>query len=432
MLHIIYVQVISPDFYYLGYIYIPMTGWEWVFSLSITMFGAFLLPISITRPSRVVTWLLFLIVVIPCNFVPYYTLEHKSYAIYLFQLTLLLSLFILSKFSDLPLLRISGLYIHKKVFWLFVALVSLGFYVILIHTFGFRLQIPMLDDVYELREDYRGSVNRLSGYSINWQSKVVNTLLIAYGISNKKFWVVLLGFVGQLFIFSITGHKSVLLSVFMILGFWFALRKSGRNFALYFTVSFLLLSLFTFIMSLAGSTIAASLFIRRMIITPGMLSGFFIDFFSDHERYHLSHSVLGTVNNNPYGKTPPFLIGEKFFGKSDMAANANMFADAYANFGTAGVLAFVFLLGGILWLYDCITLTKPLIESSLFLSIAAWSLTDTALLTSLLTHGILLTLIIVYLFPEKEVERIEGHRDDQFRTSYQRYANIQKGSSNLG
>ncbi|MYL30805.1 hypothetical protein GLW03_13390 [Halobacillus halophilus] len=432
MLHIVYIEVINPEFYYFGYIYIPMSGMQWAFSLTLTSLGTILMPVSVSRPSQVVVWLLFLIVVVPCNFVPYYTLGHVDFSIYFFQIILFFSLFILTRVSKLPLLRIAGLYIHKKVFWCAVAVISMGFYAVLVHTFGFRFQITMLGDIYELREDYRASVNRIAGYSINWQSKVINTLLIAYGIANKKPGIALIGFIGQLFIFSITGHKSVLLSICMIFGFWFALRKSGKNFAFYFLLSYLGLAVISFFSAIAGSTLAVSLFVRRMIITPGMLSGFYVDFFSSHDRYHLSHSILGIFNENPYGKTPSFLMGQEYFGKSDMAANANVFADAYANFGPSGVLAFSLLLGGVLWLYDCIACSKPLIESSLFLSIAAWSLTDTALLTSLLTHGILLTLLVLYCFPKKEVERIERHHHDQFRPSYYRHSYLRERSRKSG
>ena len=111
---------------------------------------------------------------------------------------------------------------------------------------------------------------------------------------------------------------------------------------------------------------------------PGLLTGLYFTFFSSHQQMMLSHSVLRSFFNNPYSSEPPVLMGQVYFPGSGMYANANLWADAFANFGYLGVFVFSALLGLLLWLYDSITVEDDFRLAALVLTMPALALANSA------------------------------------------------------
>lgn len=238
---------------------------------------------------------------------------------------------------------------------------------------------------------------------------------MAVGFIKKRYWLVFIGISGQIFIFSITGQKSVALSSIFILGIIFCIQKNGRDFVLRFIYSLTCL----IVISMGAdhffhSSEYTSLFVRRMLITPGLLLNYYFDFFSNNPKIYLSHSIFVNFIDYPYDRLPPFLIGKEFFGREDLAANANIWADSYANFGYFGIFFFTLLLSGILYLYDCISEKRNFIVSVTLIAMPAWSLVDTSLMTSILTHGILLALLINYFFKTTREEEAHNEKNNYF------------------
>ena len=153
-----------------------------------------------------------------------------------------------------------------------------------------------------------------------------------------------------------------------------------------------------------------SVFVRRLIATPGLLTGYYLDFFSQNPKALLGHSILRSVVDYAYQYPPAIQIGFTYFGDPSISANANLWADAFANFGFAGIFGFTFLLGLVMWLFDSVAQGRSQRLTSLLFGMPAFFLTNTALLTSLLTHGIGLVLLIVYLIPRAAPEAQEPER----------------------
>ena len=82
-----------------------------------------------------------------------------------------------------------------------------------------------------------------------------------------------------------------------------------------------------------------AILLQRLIATPGLLTGMYVEFFSAHPKAMLAHSVLAPFLAYPYDREPSFLIGRAYFGSETVQANANIWADGYANFGWAGDVA---------------------------------------------------------------------------------------------
>lgn len=398
-LKVAYVYFISPEFSYFGYINLHPSKIVQIVSIIFVLFPLLFFDTKVKTPSRVVFWIIYMMVYIPAMLVPDYVRLNVFDEIIILKVSILCALFLLYIVSELPKISIYYFKNNNVVAGGLLVLFSLSMWGIIIQSFGIHLNFSEVDDVYDLREAYRDQVNRFSGYAINWQSKIINALLLAVGFIKKRYWIVFIGIFGQIFIFSITGQKSVALSSVFILGIIFCIQKNGQYFVLRFIYS--LTSLIAVSIGadrLFNSSEYTSLFVRRMLITPGLLLNYYFEFFSNNSKIYLSHSVFVNFIDYPYDRLPPFIIGKEFFGREDLAANANLWADSYANFGYTGIFLFTLLLSVILYLYDCISEKRNFIVSVVLIAMPAWSLVDTSLMTSILTHGILLALIINYFF----------------------------------
>jgi hypothetical protein len=302
------------------------------------------------------------------------------------------------------------------LFWLGIGLISAIFYALIISKFGIHLNLSGLSDVYDLREKYKDSGGGAVSYAIAWQSGVINPLVMAYGLVLRKPSLVIAGLAGQMIIFSITGQKSIFFSLLLNIVLLILLSRKKRNFGMSMLYGATIFSaLCVFIDSFLDDMVFVSLFVRRMILTPGLLTGYYYDFFTNNPKVYLGHSIFKSFVDYPYMLKPVYLIGKQYMGSDSMAANANLWADSYANFGFIGIFVFTLILGTVLWLFDSITRHCEYRIKCLILGIPAFALSNAALLTTLLTHGIFLALALAYILPgvEKKEEDEETETEDQ-------------------
>ena len=153
---------------------------------------------------------------------------------------------------------------------------------------------------------------------------------------------------------------------------------------------------------MVGFPIMNALFIHRMVIIPGVVTGYYYDFFSHHPFEMLAHSILKPFLSSPYREAPAFVIGRYYWSSAKMDANANLWASAYSDFGFLGMLFFSALLGIVLNLYDKLSENLDLRFACMVIAFPTMILANASLLTSLLTGGIGL-LIITLLFVPRDV-----------------------------
>jgi hypothetical protein len=379
------------------------------------------MPITLRRPSQVIYWLLYLLVFVPASTIPFLSLYIDSGRLLLFEASLFVAFASLSIVHKIPLLRLPRLRTSALSFWMVVALLSVSFYVYIVSVFGLRFNIVALTAAYDLRSEYKatlGTEGSLVQYALGWQSYTLNPLLIAYGLTNKRPILLLGGVSGQLMIFSITGFKSVFFSGVLIFALWVALQARGRRFGLYTVYGALGLVLISTLMDLLGrSSFISSLFVRRLIHTPGLLTGYYFEFFSNNPKAFLGHSILSRFVEYAYDTPPALMIASVYFRSPDVSANANVWADAFANFGYLGLFGFTVLLGLVLWAFDSVAKGRDYKLTCLMAGVPAFTLCNSALLTSLLTHGIGLALLLVYLMPRARVTSVMSGESAARRTT---------------
>ncbi|ALC88207.1 hypothetical protein AM499_12100 [Bacillus sp. FJAT-22090] len=131
----------------------------------------------------------------------------------------------------------------------------------------------------------------------------------------------------------------------------------------------------------------------------------YYDFFSSNEKVYLSNSIFRFFIENPYPIPIPNLIGSIYYQNYDTWVNVGYLADAYMNFGFLGILLFSILLGIILKMFDTLSHEKGIELVIVTSFIPFFGLMSGALLTKLLTGGILLAFVLLILLVEKRGQK---------------------------
>jgi hypothetical protein len=265
--------------------------------------------------------------------------------------------------------------------------------------------------VYPTRLAYRTSLaaeGAALAYVVSWTGNVINPLLMSFAFVRRRPPIFVAGLLGQVALFSLTGFKSVLFSPFLVLAAHLCIRLEGRKFDRYLLMGLIVVMVGAWLSFWSlGSDFLAYTFVRRVIATPGLLSGFYFDFFSQHATTLFSHYIFRGIISNPYGTTPPFLIGRIYFGSSFTSANANLFADGFAGLGVIGVVLVGAAAAYVLRWMDILANGREWRYMLGVAGVMAFSLSNSALSTTLITHGYLFSLFLLSLLPTLEEQRHE-------------------------
>jgi len=419
-------------FEYLGYTYEePHLGYLIVSAVALALL-AFMLPQRIERPSTFVLWLLFALVIVPGAQISLYSGYVSP------EKGLLAALVLISGLGIVRLItmrkRVPALLafvLPSRIFWIAVAVFSAGVYVVIGVAMGSELRLVGLSGVYELRDSYKAALassGSILGYLVGTQANVVNPLLVIRGITSRNYGIAALGLLGQVLIFSATGFRTVLFSVPAIIAvsIIFLLRSrprmsgfsdrpitfgfGGRPRASIFVWAPALVMVVSVLVDLATNSIVwTSLFGRRFIVTPGLMTGIYAEYYSENPPALLAHSVLPWLDT-PYEFAPARTIGFWVTGSSDVSMNAHLFADGFANFGLAGVIGAAAVLGIYLRMTDRASVGLPPAVPSLLLLMLTITLSNTSILTAMFSHGLVAAFLVLVFAPRDGWEPVPGRR----------------------
>jgi hypothetical protein len=394
----VYTTQIAPVYSYYGLVDADPEPMPTLIVTALAALPAAWLPISARRPSFIVLWLLYLTGYVPVIVVPLY-LEGDLATVLPFDLALVASMAILALMVRLPPVSISVPHLSLDAFtrlMLVLGLLSLAY---IAATFGVQPP-PSLSSVYTRRAEFDTAVGGAAagGYVVPWAANAINPILMALGMVRKRAELVVLAVAGQLLIYSATGFKSVLFSIALVPLVYVAISIARRSFGLVATLAAPAIILLTVAGNSLTSGVALSL-ARRVFTTPGQLTWYYFDYFSVHPPYQLSHRFLGWLFPSQYSVEPATLIGSVYFPQSNPSANANLWADAFANFGIGGIIGFSVVFGLVLLVVDGLGLRRDARIVGPLLAISGLNLASSALFTNLLTFGLGLSCVLIALMP---------------------------------
>lgn len=398
-----YSGLISDTYAYQGMVNQNPGATDVLVTATLAWLPAVWLPLGRPRPSVVILWTLYLLAYVPSTLIPLYVSGSLS-EILPFLVTIAGSMVLIAWMTQLHLPPVGGFELTRVRFSLLItmlALVSLAYVAL---SFGVSFTIPNLEDVYETRSEFRSAVGSgvllsVGGYLIPWAGNAINPILLSIGLMQRRAGLIMIALAGQLLIYSVTGFKSVLFTVALVPLVYVVVAVAPRWFAILSTAG---MSIVVGLALLATSTLASPwpvALVTRLLATPGQLTAHYVEYFSTHPHFALSHSVLRGIVPTPYGEDAPFIIGAAYFSPGTNA-NGGIWADAFANFGLAGVLGFTILLGLGLLVLDAIAHGRDPRLIAPMLAIAGLSLANAGLLTTIMTLGLGLGTVLITLTPQ--------------------------------
>lgn len=395
----VYQHTVAPIWGYLGFASASNpTEWQ-LLGVVLAAIPGLVLPMQILRPSAAVAWLLTLLVHVPVAVVPS-LYSQRPEAVLPFQFGTLIAIMLVATVPTWPALRVDGPAVPRLLRATLFSLFTVALYFVAIRAFGARLPDFSLSSVYVARAEYKDQVagaGRLAAYAVGWIGFAVNPVLIGYGAKTRRAVPVLLGIVGQLWIFGLTGYKNLLLTLVLMVVVA-GVAKSRRS---WLAVAPLLTAFVVLaadaVSRWTGELAWVSMLVRRLISMPGLLSVAYVDFFSQRPPVAYGHSILDGIVGYPFFAPYPQLISAIYLRGDEGSANANFLADAYANLWVPGTLLAGFLLAFFLWIADAVLRRFPPPIGAAVLIVPASVLVNSALNTSLVTHGLLIVLPLVWL-----------------------------------
>ena len=270
-----------------------------------------------------------------------------------------------------------------------------------------RFNLDLLS-VYEVRAEYlTRRVGPVLGYFIPWQANVINILILCWALHKRKLCLLAAAGIAQVLLFGMTGHKSFLLAPLLASG---VLLVWGRkNFLLYLfggATAMILVSYTLFLVT--GNHLGPSLLIRRLFFVPAANHFIYYDFFSRLENpfVMLSNSILAPFIQYPYDMPITRVISWAYWGR-DFGPNVGYLGDAFEHFGFMGMFLFSVILGLFLHAVDSVAGRLPSNIVAAVIATPAMALTNSALFTSLLTHGLIPAAVLLWLLRFLEERRVK-------------------------
>lgn len=404
-------ELIAPSFSYQGYTSRDWDTWEIVRAAAATAVFGLVASVRSNRTASFAVGFLVATVAIPLLWIPVFYGILDGAGVLQLHLATFFGFGILWFFATLPGRPLRMLIVSEQNYLWFIVAAVLAIFAVLVLFYGIRPAVFTFGEVYDQRDEYNESIGKVGRYLIGALTNALLPVLVVFGAGRKRVGVLAFGVLGFLLAYSMTGFKSVIVGLTLTVVAIIIIKRWPHSPSAWLVVLFGVVSFGYLIDRAMGTITFSSILTRRAITTSGINSSYFIDFFADAERYMLRHSFLSFLGESPYHLTPARLIGSVYYQSDTMAANANILADGYANFGFAGALGACAVAGFCLWMYGKLTGHLPTVVSmpALVLLLVAWA--NTAVFTSLVTHGGFLLAILVALMPWPEVRSLSSNTD---------------------
>lgn len=265
--------------------------------------------------------------------------------------------------------------------------------------FGVPSSLPSLLDVYETRLDYRDELASAGG----WVGPLVGLLvlslpqsLLAMGLEWRRRSLIAVGLLLVALVYGATGFKSPLFALGLVVVLWLIGRRRLRPFTIMAFFLGLMISAWA-VDSIIGGILYSSFATRRLMVVPAMITNVYVDFFTENPQSNWA-GLLPFIEY-PYERPIPFVIGFEVFGEPQLHANANAWADAFSAFGWVGLVFVTVLIAGYLRILDGAASGLPMRLTGALAGAAVLPITNSALPTSLITHGMILTVLLLAVLP---------------------------------
>lgn len=362
-----------------------------------------IIPKSGEKVSSIIIQILFMFIIIPTtSLFAYGSFYETRTPLYLYSLGFILTSLLVRGNQKRQITKIKE---GKSLLFIFIfALTALTMgMMFFLNGFPSFTAFNLLN-VYEVREATR--YNAILNYTLNWQVYVINTFLIAYSVVHKKNNLLLFSIAIQLYLFLVAAHKTYLFSIIMVIGLvWFVDKSKNLikdMLKILISTNLIVLSMYIFL----NNYIPLAIITRRVFFIPAQISYFYFDFFANNQLLLFSEGIIGKIINisSPYNMRVANMIAGVYYNQPNMASNTGYLSDAFANAGVFGVIIISIILGVILRLIESLNIDMRITLAVIIMPIFA--LVNGALLTTILTNGLLVSVVVLYLYKNHQPHEI--------------------------
>lgn len=372
-----------------------------LFKLTLSYFALVLLmlqqPRQIRRPSDFALLILLVFLVIPVLSI--WGLQDKSstFAFIVIAAFMLLQFlmrlhFILLRIPDV----LGGYRIYVVLAWTFVGML----FVALIVRGGLQYLNLDFTKVYAIRSIVTSEF--LGGglaYLWIWGGKSILVVLMTLSLLKRQYYSFAFFTALEILLFALTTHKELLFYPIIVIGVYLA---SAKRLNLIRVTLLGLCGTLVIAVSLdwmTGNHNFLGVLVFRLFDVIGYNHYAYYQFFQSHPYVMFSNSFLSPFIEYPYSEPVALLIGADRYGVgTDAFANAGFIASGYMQLGAVGVFLYTIILAIILKLFDLLAYGRmPLWVATGVVAVSVFQLVNADLTTSLLTHGIALNLLAVWL-----------------------------------
>lgn len=286
---------------------------------------------------------------------------------------------------------------------------SLAFLALLGGLKNFSLDI---DAVYQYRRETAENLPDVFGYIFFNVSNAIIPSSVVLALHLRSKLLALVGVVSGILLFAMSHHKSILFISLAVVLFYVIFRKI-RNVRMYavFPIALVLLGCVEIVYNTYFATTRepgylTSYMVRRALYVPAMADAAAVEIFSETAKYFWSASRISFgFLQNPHGETPPVFLAMNIFNDPGMSLNSGVIGSGFAQAGILGVSMYSIVTALIMSFINSVgaRVGHPLV-AALSLPIILQIFTTTDLVTSILTHGLLLLIVIlIYLPPDKVI-----------------------------
>lgn len=270
---------------------------------------------------------------------------------------------------------------------------------------GFRFTLNFLD-VYGIRAEAAAyDMPQIFRYALG-MLPITMSILLVFWLQQKRYLISAVLCVVYLFLFSITAQKSIFFFLLLILLCWFLYRSWMLKWASGLLIA--ALAAVSLEKILMGSIYLLALFVQRMLMLPVQICEQYYLFFKDQPLNLLREGFMRLLGfSELYSIRIPRVIGE-FRGHAAESANGGLLADMFYN--TPLIPGIVIMPLILIICFRLLDMTAGKVPEKLRFPIAFYFATmfmSGCWSTILLSGGLLVACMLLYLYPSEE----ESHHE---------------------
>ena len=285
-----------------------------------------------------------------------------------------------------------------------IAAAGLAFVIVRMSALGglasFNLDLTAVYEFRDMQSDIVGG--GIFNYVNVWAGKVMAPLLLALGLLYRRWDIVAIAVGAHVVLFGVTAHKAVIFYPAAVTGIWLLFRRRPALWVLPAALAGVV-SLSLIVTLVTQDLMAASLLVRRVFFVPARLTLDYFEFFTAFPPVLWSNSVLAPFFDYPYELSVARTVG--LWNGSGASANNGYVSSGYAHAHWIGVFVYSIILGTLLSVVNSIARnvrSQWFAAAVMFVPLMATVSSD--LLTAMLTHGVLPSLVLLLLVASSRSE----------------------------